>query len=88
MNLKNYTSGVDADFTVSRIERLLVSSGAEGIQKMYGADGSLVSLTFKMVMADSGNAAAVRLPANVGQCQEAFWQDYCKHSIRGRKVKE
>lgn len=35
MFLKNYTSEIHQDTTISRIERLLVNAGATGIQKLY-----------------------------------------------------
>lgn len=61
MNLKNYTSGVPVDRTVSRIEQLLADAGAKAIGKNYAA-GRLTSLTFQLEI--NGRDHLIRLPAN------------------------
>lgn len=62
--LKNYTSGVPVDRTISRIEALLVEAGASNITKDY-KDNKLDAVCFMVVMPDSGNKVSVRLPAKV-----------------------
>jgi hypothetical protein len=84
MNLKNYTSGIDADTTLARIERLLVSAGATGIQKLY-ENQQCSAIVFHIQFQPNERPLSVRLPANVGKCQEALWRDYTKSSVRGRK---
>ncbi len=81
--LKNYTSNVDADTTLARIERLLVSAGADGISKLYD-NQQCVALVFNIKL-ENGRSIPVKLPANVGQCVDALWKDYQKGSVRGRK---
>lgn len=87
MNLKNYTSEISADTTVARIERLLVSAGADGIQKLYD-NGQLTSLAFKIQFEPGQPPLAIKLPANVEACQETMWRNYQKESIRGKKNRE
>ncbi len=62
MNLKNYTSTVPAERTVTRIEEFLVAAGAVGIMKDYKA-GKIQALCFRLDL-PSGKPMAVRLPAN------------------------
>lgn len=87
MTLKNYTSGIDAGITVARIEQLLVSAGADGIQKLY-KNGKISSLIFKIQFSPSESPIAIRLPANAEACLELFWKEYIKSSRRGRKSKD
>jgi hypothetical protein len=88
MNLKNYTSSISADITISRIERLLVNAGASAIQKHYGPRGECAALMFQIAMQTGLPPITVRLPANVDKCLESLWREYTKSSVRGRKQKE
>lgn len=63
MNLKNYTSSVPVNKTISRIEQLLASAGACGISKDY-ASNKLTALNFRIVLPTS-KEISIRLPANV-----------------------
>jgi len=85
MSLKNYTSEIPADVTMSRIERMLVSAGATAFQKLY-EDGQCVAIIFEIEF-EPGNKVAVRLPANFSQCLETLWRDYTKSTTKGRKEK-
>lgn len=87
MNIKNYTSEISADTSVVRIERMLVSAGADGIQKLF-QNGQLSSLMFKIQFEPNSPPVAVKLPANVDACLESMWREYQKNSIRGRKGRE
>ena len=88
MNLKNYTSNISADSTISRIERMLVDAGATGIAKEYEA-GVVTALMFRIKFAPDNPEATVKLPANVEACLNAFWQDHCKsRTSRSRKTKD
>ena len=69
--IKNYTSGVPVDRTVSKIEAVLVAGGASNIVKDY-KDGVLDAICFMVVMPESGDRIAVRLPANVEAVYEAM----------------
>lgn len=76
MNLKNYTSSIPADLTISRIERLLVDAGATGVAKEF-RDGVVVGLMFRISFSPDRPEATIKLPANVDACLNAFWKDYC-----------
>jgi len=62
MNLKNYTSGIAIDRSISKIEALLVSIGAKNINKTYD-EGELMAISF-IAMVD-GNSIAFKLPAKI-----------------------
>lgn len=72
MNLKNYTSQVPADKSISRIERLLVSAGANNILKNY-RDRILESISFTMDI--NGNSIPFRLPAKVEAVNKVLWAE-------------
>lgn len=61
MKLKNYTSGVPAAKTISRIEEILADMGALTIGKNY-KDGKVASITFQLLL--NGRYHLVRLPAD------------------------
>lgn len=61
--IKNYTSTIPVDRTISRIEALLVRAGASNIQKDY-REGALNSICFS-VDGPNSKQLAVKLPANV-----------------------
>ena len=69
--IKNYTSGVPVDKTISRIETLLVESGASNITKDY-KDNKLDAVCFMVVMPNTGERVAVRLPAKVDAVYETL----------------
>lgn len=62
--IKNYTSSVPVDRTVSRIEAALVRAGATNIMKNYDGE-SLSAICFMVTYPDTGRKISVRLPANV-----------------------
>lgn len=62
MNVKNYTSTVPVNRTISRIEEVLADAGVSGIAKNY-EDGKLIAVVFQ-IRAENGDMT-VRLPANV-----------------------
>ena len=62
--LKNYTSEVPVERTVSRIEAVLMKAGADGITKTY-REGELFSIGFTIPGATKGSSMTVRMPARV-----------------------
>jgi hypothetical protein len=74
--IKNYTSGVPVDRTISKIEAVLVRGGATNIRKDY-ADGILVAICFSTVNPVNGQLISVRLPANA-----LGVYDVLRHSIK------
>jgi hypothetical protein len=75
MNIKNYTSGVAVDKTISRIECLLAQAGAKAIGKNYEG-GKLSSLTFQMEI--NGHDVLIRLPAKPEAVYEALRKEIKK----------
>lgn len=63
--MKNYTSSVPAENTISRIEKLLAKIGSSNIIKSY-KDGEVASLKFTVPnpTIDGGNLV-IELPANI-----------------------
>lgn len=86
MFLKNYTSTVPMDRTVSKIESLLAEFGAKSIGKNY-EQGQLVSLTFQIEV--EGRDVLVRLPSNPKAVFDALKRE-CKrpHSGTMDRLKE
>jgi hypothetical protein len=64
--IKNYTSGVPIDRTVSKIESVLVEAGASNIMKDY-AGGELKAICFTVVNPHDRTKVSIRLPANVDE---------------------
>jgi hypothetical protein len=62
--MKNYTSTVPADRTVTEIEGLLIRAGARSISKEY-SNGEIAALTFVVLCPESNAPLGVRLPADV-----------------------
>lgn len=79
MNLKNYTSNVPVEKTVSRIEQVIASAGASGIMKDYD-QGTLQAISFKVLL-PNGKPVTIRLPAN----HEAVYQTMSKEVKRPHK---
>jgi len=73
VNIKNYTSTVQADKSVSRIESILVEMGAERIHKGY-KDGKLESISFSMKVQDQ--LIPFQLPAQVEVIEKLFLGQY------------
>ena len=61
--MKNYTSEVPIERTITRIEQALAKSGARNIIKDYN-DGELTALSFTLVFQQTGKMVPVRLPVN------------------------
>jgi hypothetical protein len=68
--IKNYTSSVPADRSVSYIERKLVAHSARQIMKQYGTEGELAGIYFLIQTGDG--EIAYRLPAKVDRVRESL----------------
>lgn len=85
-NIKNYTSGVAADRSVSKIEQTLVDLGATNISKQY-IDGKLAAISFLILV--NGNTVPFKLPARVDKVREALRKSYKRISTPAlRKITE
>lgn len=85
-HIKNYTSEVPVETTISRIEKCLVDAGAAGIQKTY-TNGRIDSVMFTLEVGGP-KPVTIRLPSNADKCTEALWQDYKKATQRQRRKRE
>lgn len=77
--MKNYTSTVPAERTVSEIEDLLIRVGARSISKEYH-EGQISALNFVIPCPETNAPLGVRLPADPGAVFEVL--------MRGRKVRD
>lgn len=71
MNLKNYTSTVSPESSVSRIEKSLSKMGAKYINKEYGG-GILVGISFVIEL--NGNSIVFKLPAKANIVFDVMWK--------------
>jgi hypothetical protein len=69
--MKNYTSSVSSDQTVSRIERALARSGASNILKDYEG-GEVSAISFSLLNPATGKKMMVRLPANIAAVEKVL----------------
>jgi hypothetical protein len=85
-NIKNYTSGIASDRSISKIEQILVELGATNISKQY-KDGKLSAISFLIMV--NGNTVPFKLPAKVDQVREALRRSYKRISAPAlRKITE
>jgi hypothetical protein len=71
--MKNYTSGVPVERTISRIEQILAKIGAPNILKDY-ENGRLTSIKFTIVEPTTKRKIAIMIPANVGKVNAILTQ--------------
>lgn len=76
-NLKNYTSTVPADRSISRIEKRLVESGARHISKVYEDDsGKLLAITFQIINPQNSIPLIFKLPAKIDAVEKVLINQY------------
>jgi len=68
--MKNYTSGVPTDRTISKIETALARAGAGNIIKDY-TEGELSALSFTLHL-DGTRLVPIKLPANIEQVEKVL----------------
>lgn len=74
MNIKNYTSEVDASKSMARIEEMLVEIGAANINKKY-VDKVCTGITFLYLDPMTKQTLAFHLKAQVTECFNIFWKE-------------
>lgn len=77
MNIKNYTSTVEASKSMARIEELLVEIGATDINKRY-ENKICTGLTFLYYDTQLGRTLAFHLKAQVEECFKILWKEVKK----------
>ncbi|HMT28792.1 MAG TPA: hypothetical protein PKD91_05885 [Bacteroidia bacterium] len=85
MNLKNYTSSIDASRSMDNIESKLVEIGASNINKKY-QDKICTGITF--LIYDSGliNTTAFHLTAQVSECFDILFKEVKRPKPETRKL--
>ena len=74
MNIKNYTSTVEATRSMARIEELLVEIGASNINKQY-SEKICTGITFLLYDQQLQQTLPFHLKAQVEECCTILWQD-------------
>jgi hypothetical protein len=74
MNIKNYTSTIEASRSMSKIEELLVEIGATNINKQY-AEKFCIGITFLLYDTQLQQTLPFHLQAQVQECFTVLWQD-------------
>jgi hypothetical protein len=74
MNIKNYTSTVEASRSMARIEDLLVEIGATNINKQY-QDKICTGITFLLYDQQLQQTIAFHLKAQVEECFTILWKE-------------
>ena len=89
MQIKNYTSSINVEQMISRIEIKLAAAGASGIMKLYGPDKQVSAIVFSIdipgPVTGTSRSVSVKLPANVEACYQAMWKEHVKHHSRWRE---
>src|SRR5262245_62846274 len=70
MNLANYTSGVPANRTIADIEAILADAEAVSVNKLYGHDRTIASLSFAVPL--NGHLVNIQLPAKVDKVYQVL----------------
>ncbi len=74
MNIKNYTSTIDASRSMSKIEELLVEIGATNINKQY-ENKICTGITFLLFDLQLQQTLPFHLKAQVEECFTILWKD-------------
>jgi hypothetical protein len=74
MNIKNYTSTVEASRSMAKIEELLVEIGATNINKKY-EEKICTGITFLLFDPQLQQTLSFHLKAQVEECFTVLWQD-------------
>jgi hypothetical protein len=74
MNIKNYTSEVPADRSITEIERVLITLGARNIMKEYDGFGKVSSIAFSIPKEDV--IVPIKLPAKTEAIKNLFLKEY------------
>lgn len=85
MNLKNYTSNIPANTTISYIETYLAECGVTGVTKQFD-QGVPIALYFHVEVGP--RKFTIRLPARVNEVWEYLWRDYVSTRTQPRLKKD
>ena len=74
MNIRNYTSTIEASRSMARIEELLVEIGASNVNKQY-KDKICTGITFLLFDVQLQQTLPFHLKAQVEECTIILWKD-------------
>jgi hypothetical protein len=84
INIKNYTSQVPVETSVSKIERMLVNAGGNNILKGYDQDRELESLQFSLII--NGNSVLFKVKAYRTVISDLLISEYKKPTDRSYEL--
>jgi len=85
MNIKNYTSEVDAQKSMANIEKVLVEIGASNINKNY-KDKICTGITFLHFDEATKQTLAFHLKAQVEECFNIFWKQRTRQTKEAKEL--
>ena len=69
--IKNYTTDISAEKTISEIQKILAQNGARGIMLEYDGSGTITDIFFKIIL--NNKELPFRLPAKAERVYQALW---------------
>jgi hypothetical protein len=69
--IKNYTTEIPAERTITEIQKLLAQNGARGVAIEYDEQGSIKDIFFKIIV--DNKELPFRLPAKADKVYSALW---------------
>jgi hypothetical protein len=69
--IKNYTTDIPVERTITEIQKILARNGARGIALEYGESGNIKDIFFKIIL--NNKELPFRLPAKAGRVYQALW---------------
>ena len=85
MNVKNYTSEVDASKSMANIERVLVEIGASNVNKTY-KDKVCTGITFLHFDQATNQTIAYNLKAQVEECFNILWKQRARQTKEAKEI--
>ena len=82
MALKNYTTGIKIEKTISEIESILTSHGATHIFKMYDEKGNILAVAFKCIVNEQ--LIAFKLPMEDQKILQVFKNEHKQGKLPAR----
>jgi hypothetical protein len=69
--IKNYTTDIPVEKTISEIQKILAQNGARGIMLEYDGNGNITDIFFKIIL--NNQELPFRLPAKAERVYQALW---------------
>jgi hypothetical protein len=69
--IKNYTTDIPVERTITEIQKILAQNGARGIALEYDESGNIKDIFFKIIL--NNKELPFRLPAKAERVYQALW---------------